>query len=127
MDWDRFTLFFGPMEVGVVFQVEGDFPNQWGNIAIDPALTDPVTAEAMRMARFIVLNRESTRLADLHDGGELSREQEAVEAELAAMGQAFIDSEDWSLVNVLGHRLPILCPIFRDDDEIVWWWNSGSE
>ncbi len=127
MDWDRFDLFFGPMKVGVVFLCDADFPNLWGNIVVDSAVSDPATAEAMRLARFIALNRESTRLMELMDEAGPSPGQEAVDAELAEIGGNFDDSEDWCLVNVLGHRLPILCPVFRDDDEIVWRWNSGAE
>ena len=127
MDFDRFTLFYGPMEIGTVFQVEGYFSDQWGHIALGRALVDPQTAEAMRLAQFIALNRESTRLWENSEPDELSAEKEAVTAELEAIGHGLFDSEDWCLVNILGHRLPILCPVFRDEDEIEWQWNSGTE
>ena len=38
----------------------------------------------------------------------------------------FVESEAWCLMDGLGHRSPIHCPRFRDDNEIVWRWDSGE-
>jgi hypothetical protein len=126
MDWDRFDLFYGSTKVGVVFLVDGDDPDLLGNIVNDSAVSNPATAEAMRLARFIALSRESARLLDEMDEPGPTPEQEAIDAELEEAGRSFVDSDDWCLVNVLGCRLPILCPLFRGEDEIVWRWNPGA-
>jgi hypothetical protein len=126
MDGDRFDLYFGSLKVGVVTQSNSDFPNLWGNIAYDPALVEPRSAELARFVKFVVLNRESTRLLDREHEHDTSREQEAVGAELAAHYMDFVESEDWHLIDNQGRLLPILCPILRGDGEIVWRWNPGE-
>lgn len=123
MDGERYDLYFGSLKVGVVTQADGDFPNLWGTIAYDPALSDPQSPEAVRLTRFISLNKESTRLMDLEDERDTSREQEAVNAELEADYAVYVESEEWRLIDGRRLELPILCPILREDGEIVWRWN----
>ncbi len=122
----RYDLYFGSLKVGVVTQTDSDFPNLWGSITYEPTVLKRQSAETSRLARFVELNRESTRLADLEDQQEASREQEAVSAELEANFMDYVESEDWLLIDERGRELPILCPILRDPGEIVWRWNPRS-
>jgi hypothetical protein len=126
MDGDRFDLYFGSLKVGVVTQSDSDFPNLWGNIAYDPSLRVPQSAEIAHFVRFVVLNQESTRLLDMEHEQDTSREQGAVGAELEAYYKDYIESEQWYLIDEHGQRLPILCPILRGSSEIVWRWNPGG-
>jgi hypothetical protein len=64
-------------------------------------------------------------LVDVEHEVAKSREQAVVGAELEAGYMDFIESEDWRLVERLGRELPILCPILRGDEELVWRWNPG--
>lgn len=118
-----FGLYFGPLKIGRVIQTDSDFPNLWGNITYDPALGNPQMAE---VSRFIALNRECTRLADMEQESDIFQEQEAVNTELEAYYLSYVESEDWHLIDEQGDKLPILCPIFRGDSEIVWRWNSSG-
>lgn len=125
MDGERFDLFFGPLRVGVVTQVDSDFPNLWGAVTYDPALSEPQSPEAARLARFVALNKESTRLLDMEHERDSSRERAAVDAQLEADYLDCVESEEWRLVDARGRDLPILCPILRGDGEIVWRWDPG--
>jgi hypothetical protein len=95
MDSDRFDLYFGSLKVGVVTQSVSDFPNLWGNIAYDPSLSGPQSAQVARFFKFVVLNQESARLLDMEHEHDISREQEAVDAELEAHYKDYIESEQW--------------------------------
>jgi hypothetical protein len=88
-------------------------------------LSEPQAEEAARLARFVELNRESTRLLDLEDKQDTSREQKLVNAELEANYLDYIESEDWHLVDKRGRKLPILCPLLRGSGEIVRRWNPS--
>jgi hypothetical protein len=126
MDGDRFDLYFGPLKVGVVTRTDSDFPNLWGGITYDPALSEQRSPEVTRFVKFVALNRESIRLLDMEHEHDTSREQEAVNAELEAQYMDYVESEDWHLIDEQGRVLPILCPILRGDGEIVWRWNPGG-
>jgi hypothetical protein len=126
MDGNHFDLYFGALKVGVVTQSASDFPNLWGTIAYDPSLAEPRSAEVVRFVKFVVLNQESTRLMDMEHEPGMPREQEALCAELEAHFNDYIESEEWHLIDKQGQRLPILCPILRGSDEIVWRWNAGG-
>jgi hypothetical protein len=123
---DRYHLYFGSLKVGVVTHTDSDFPNLWGDISYDLAVSEPQSEEAARFAKFVELNRESTRLVDLEDEQDTSREQQDVNAELEADYTDYVESEDWHLVDECGRELPILCPILRWSGEIVWRWNPSS-
>jgi hypothetical protein len=125
MGSERFDLYFGSLKVGVVTKTESDFPNLWGSISYDPALSTPPSPEAVRLSRFVALNKESTRLVDMEQDQDTSRAQTAVNGELEAGYMDYVESEEWRLVDARGRELPILCPIFRGDGEIVWRWNLG--
>ena len=125
MKGDRYLLYFGLLKIGVVTETDSDFPNLWGEIAEEPELAEPRTDEIVRLARFLALNREATRLADLEDAQSMGPEQEAVNAELETRSTDDIESEDWHLIDELGRKMPILCPILRGPIEIVWRWNPG--
>jgi hypothetical protein len=121
----RYDLYFGSLKVGVVTQTDSDFPNLWGDISYDRAVSEPRSEEAARLARFVELNRESIRLVDLEEE-DTSREQKVADAELDANYMDYIDSEDWHLVDERGRKLPILCPLLRGSSEIVWRWNPSD-
>jgi hypothetical protein len=97
MGGNRFDLCFGSLKVGVVTQTDSDFPNLWGSLTYDPALANPQSAEVARLAKFVALNRESTRLVDMEYETDTSREQEVVNAELEAHYADYLESEDWHL------------------------------
>ena len=80
-------------------QTDSDFPNLWGTIIYEPWLSAPLTPEAIRFARFVALNKESTRLVDMEDQVVSSREQEVVNAELEAEFMDVVESEGWRLVD----------------------------
>jgi hypothetical protein len=122
MKGERYDLHFGSLRVGVVTQTDSDFPNLWGAIVYDAALVKPRAGKAARFAKFLALNRESTRLVDMEHEHDTSREQAAINAELEGFAD-YIESQDWHLVDERGRELPILCPIFRGDGEIVWRWD----
>ena len=118
----RYELYFREIKIGVVSDVESDFPNLWGTIAYDESLTQPTTDERKRLARFVELNRESIRLVDIEHEQDVTSELDAINKHLESYYD-FIETDDWILVSDNGERIPILCPIFRHDGEIVWRWN----
>ncbi len=121
----RYELYFGSLRVGVVTQTASDFPNLWGDLAYDRSVLERQSEEAARFCKFVELNHESTRLVDLEDKQDTSREQEAVSAELVAHYMDYVESEEWHLLDEGGRKLPILCPILNGSGEIVWRWNPG--
>jgi hypothetical protein len=121
MSGKRLDLVFGSIKVGVVTPTDSDFPNLWGDITYHPALANPQSPEAARIAKFVALNQESTRLVDMEHEQDVSRELAAVNAELEGY-QDYIESEDWYLIDADGRRHPILCPVLRGPGEIVWRW-----
>jgi hypothetical protein len=126
MAGERYDLHFGSLKVGIITQTNSDFPNLWGDISYDPVVSKPQSEEAARIAKFLELNSESTRLVDLEDRQNTSPEQEVVNAELEANYKDYIESENWHLIDERGHELPILCPILRGASEIVWRWNPSG-
>jgi hypothetical protein len=126
MKGKRYDLYFGTLKVGIVTEIDSDFPNLWGDIAYDPALLKPQAGEIARFVKFVELNRESTKLVDMEDEQDTSREQDAVNAELVAY-MDYVESEDWHLIDTRGRALPILCPILRGSGEIVWRWNPKKD
>ena len=125
MDSERYDLYFGSLKVGTVTQTDSDFPNLWGTIAYEPWVSSPPSPEEERFARFVALNKESTRLVDMEHEVDTSREQAAVNTELEAGFMDFVESEEWRLVDRRGRVLPILCPILRGDGDLVWRWDPG--
>jgi hypothetical protein len=125
VDGERYDLYFGSLKLGVVTQSDSDFPNLWGTMAYEPWLSSPPSPEAVRLARFVALNKESTRLVDLEDQADTSREQAAVNAELEAGFMDYVESEDWWLVDRRCRKLAILCPILRGDGDLVWRWDPA--
>lgn len=123
MSADRYQLYFGPLKLGTVTEVDRDFPNLSGTIVLEPWLAHPSSAAARRLARFVALNKESIRLLDREDEQDTSQEQARVDAELDALSADYIETDAWRLVDAQGRELPILCPVFHGDDEIVWRWN----
>jgi hypothetical protein len=121
----RYDLHFGSLKVGVVTQTDSDFPNQWGTIDYEPWVRSPRSAEEERFARFVVLNQESTRLVDMEDEADTSRELAAVSSELEAAFMDYVESDQWRLVDRRGRAAPILCPILRGDGDLVWRWDPG--
>jgi hypothetical protein len=117
-----YDLYLGSMKIGRVIKEDSDFPNLWGRITYDEALSRPRTPEEKRFARFLELEQESIRLVDLEHEQEVSSEQEAVDAQLEAY-QDYIETDDWFLVDERGNKLLIMCPILRYDGGIVWRWN----
>lgn len=120
----RYSLFLGDLRIGIVNLEDSDFPNVWGQITFDRSLSQPATAGAVRLARFIDLNRESIRLVDVEHEQDVSAELDAVNRELEKYSD-YIETDDWRLVDDQGAQHPILCPIFRHGGEIVWRWNPG--
>jgi hypothetical protein len=124
VDDERYDLYFGSLKVGVVTETDGDFPNLFGTIVYEPWVSSPQSPEEERLARFVALNKKSTRLMDIGDHVEVACEREAVNAELEA---GFTDynvwSEKWWLVDRGGRKLPVLCPILRGDGDLVWRWD----
>jgi hypothetical protein len=123
MQQNQYELYFGAMKIGVIDQIDSDFPNLWGKITYDPALSEPRSEAGARLLRFVALNQESIRLAELEKEQESEREK-AVNDELAADFNDLIESEDWRLIDAHGQAHPILCPILRDSGEIVWRWGA---
>jgi hypothetical protein len=125
MNGDGYDLYFGALKVGAVTETDSDFPNLWGDIVYETAFSEPQSGEMARLAKFVALNRESTRLADLEDEQDTTHEQEVVNAELEAYAD-YVESADWHLIEQGGRELPILCPIFRGPGEVVWRWGLGG-
>ena len=82
-----------------------------------------MTPDEIRLARYVALNKESTRLIDREDIEDNAEEKARIDAESMNHFLDIIESEDWFLVDHNDQRHPILGPIFRNDDEIVWRWN----
>jgi hypothetical protein len=119
----RYQLFFGTVKIGDVTETGSDFPNLWGDIVYDPALATPRSPEVARLINFIALNRESTRLLDMEHEHDVAQQQAQVNAQLEASYLDLIESEDWNLIDEHGRELPILGPILRGDNELVWRWD----
>jgi hypothetical protein len=126
MDGPRYDLLFGKLKVGVVLQTASDFPNLWGEIVYAPALDKPKSARLRRFVKFLLLNRESTRLIDLEHEKDVAQELEAVHAELEDY-KDIMESEDWYLQDASGRRVAILSPVLRGESEIVWRWDLPSQ
>jgi hypothetical protein len=122
---ERLDLYFDPLRVGAVTPVGEDFPNLGGYITYDPSLAKPPSAVVARLARFIALNRESTRLEDLEDESGIPQGADAVNSALETHYIDYVESGDWRLVDGRGRERPILCPIFHENEEIVWRWAAG--
>jgi hypothetical protein len=123
VDGERYDLFFGSLKVGLVTQTGSDFPNVSGTIAYEPWLSSPQAPEAVRFARFVALNKESTRLVDMEHEVDTFREQAAINAELEAGFMDYVESEEWRLIDRSGRELPILCPVLHGDGDLVWRWD----
>jgi hypothetical protein len=121
----RYDLYFGDIRVGAVTEKDSDFPNLWGAITYDESMSQPISDERTRLARFLELNQESIRLVDIEHEQDVSSELDAVSKQLEAFND-YIETDDWRLVDETGNSLPILVPIFRHDGEIVWRWNPGK-
>ena len=117
-------LKFGNTLVGMVTLTDADFPNVWGDIVLDGSLTNTACAETMRMAEFIRLNRECTRLADIEHEQDVSAELDAVNRHLESYND-YIETNNWVLISPNSEVVRIMCPMFRDDGELVWRWNHG--
>ena len=126
MDGQRYDLLFGKLKVGVVTQTKSDFPNLWGEIVYDRALDKPKSAILRRFVKFILLNRESTRLIDIEHEKDVSHELDAVNTELESY-KDIIESEDWYLQDERGRRVAILSPVLRGESELVWRWDLPSQ
>jgi hypothetical protein len=120
-----YLLFHGLLKIGVVTEDDADFPNMFGAIAYEPWILEPRDPDEKRLARFVELNCESTRLVDLEDEVDTSAESEKIDAELGQY-QDLVESEEWWLVDDVGKKVPILCPMLRTS-EIVWRWDPGRE
>ena len=118
----RYELHLRNMKIGDVTEQEADFPNLWGTITYSESLERPTCDEHKRLARFLKLNRDSIRLIDIEHEQDVSAELDAINRELEAF-KDYIETGDWLLITENGIRLPILCPIFGHDCEIVWRWN----
>lgn len=127
MDGEQYDLDFGSRKFCVVVPLDSDFPNLWGAITYEPWVSRPRSPEEQRLARFLALNKENTRLADLGRDGEGARAEAAVNAELEAAFLDNIECDSWRLVDCRGQERPILCPILRGDGELVWRWDPGRE
>tara|TARA_B110000495_G_C22522365_1_gene318460 strand:- start:89 stop:472 length:384 start_codon:yes stop_codon:yes gene_type:complete len=117
-------LRFGTTTVGLVTQTDADFPNVWGEIVLDESLESSACEETTRMAEFIRLNRECTRLADIEHEQDVSTELDAVNQQLESYND-YIETSDWVLVSTDSETVGVMCPIFRDDGELVWRWNHA--
>lgn len=117
-------LKFGNTLVGLITLTDADFPNVWGEIVLDGSLVNPACAERTRMAEFIRLNRECTRLADIEHEQDVAYQLDAVNKQLECYSD-YIGTNDWVLISPDSETAGIMCPIFRDDNELVWRWNHG--
>ena len=120
----KHELKFGNTLVGTVTLTDADFPNVWREIVLDGSLANPACTETTRMAEFIRLNRKCTRLADIEHEQDVSAEFDAVNKQLESYND-YIETNDWVLISPDSKTTKIMCPIFRDDGEIVWRWNHG--
>jgi hypothetical protein len=124
VDGERYELYFGSLKVGVVTETDSDFPNLWGTIAYEPWVCSPQSPEEGRLARYVALNKESTRLMDMGDAVDVACERAAINAELeAGYTDDYVLSVEWWLVDRGGQKVPILCPILRGDGDLVWRWD----
>jgi hypothetical protein len=123
MDRERYDLYFGSLKVGAVTETGSNWPSLWGTIEYEPWLPNPQTPEAVRFARFVSLNMESTRLMDIAGEVDNSRERAAVDGELKAGFMDYVESQEWWLVDRHGRKLPILCPILQDNGWMGWRWD----
>src|SRR5262249_32939397 len=89
-------------------------------------LGKPKSALLRRFVKFILLNRESTRLIDVEDEKDVSAEIATVNTELEDY-RDIIESEDWYLEDESGRRVAIMSPILRGESEIVWRWDLPSQ
>jgi hypothetical protein len=126
MDDDCFDLSFGSLKVGEVTLTASDFPNLWGKIAYDSAHAEQQSPELARFNQFLELDRQSMKLIDVEHERDVSEELSAINAQLKSY-RDYIDSADWYLIDKRGRKLPILCPVLRDNGEIVWRWGSPEE
>lgn len=121
----RYKLYFRRVLIGDVVESDSDFPNVYGVISFADSVTHPASVEDSRVARFLDLSRESTRLVNAEHDRDVSIELRAVNLALIAFNE-YIFSNDWRLVDESGEALPILCPMVHDSDEIVWRWNPSA-
>ena len=118
-----YDLFFRKLKVGVVTYVDSDFPRMFGAISFERSVVKPASDDAIRLARFIELCREQTRLIDVMDKQDVTKELDENNATMTENYLDLMETNDWMLIDENGKILPILCPIFSDDGKIVWYWN----
>ena len=118
----QYDLLLGDTRIGSVSQTDTEFPNLSGTIEIAATIQQATSEFAQELKEFIRLNCECTRLVDVQDDQDVGDELQAVNQQLQAY-QDLIERDDWLLIDPLGKRHPILCPILRNGNEIVWRWN----
>ncbi|QDT66083.1 hypothetical protein [Calycomorphotria hydatis] len=121
----KYDLCLGSLRIGTVTEADSDFPNLRGVIEYDSMLSRVEVDESRRMSKFIELNCECSRLVDIEDEQDVKAELASVDEELEAY-EDLISTDDWHLVSEQGDLIPILCPILRFSNEIVWRWNPES-
>jgi hypothetical protein len=131
MSDQRYDLYYADRRLGVVTQVDSDFPNLWGTIVYDAAIAHPQSDAEKRMARFVELSIESMRLLmsddAAYDDDEVSEvELNPVDAELERDFLDLVETNNWRLIDAEGQVEPILCPAFHPNDEIVWRWGVDA-
>jgi hypothetical protein len=125
MSQEKYQLYFEDFEIGMVESVASDFPNIWGIVQYAKWLSAPRTSQEARIAAFIELNQKSIHFEEIEDEQDVTEDIERINQELKAY-QDFIETEAWYLIDRNGDKSMILCPIFRDDSEIVWRWNQDE-
>lgn len=118
----QYALCLREIKIGIVTENDCDFPNLMGTIIFDESLTQLSSGEGKRLARFLELNKESSRLVGIEHEQDVSIELATVNKQLEDYID-YIDTQDWILITDNGKELPILCPIFHTNGEIVWRWD----
>jgi len=119
---EDYQLYFADFKIGTVTNVTSDFPHLWGVVNYAAWLATPSTPEEIRLAEFLELSRRSTHFGDLESEQDVNQDIEKIDQQLNTF-QDFIETDAWYLIDRNGAKNMILCPIFRDEGEIVWRWN----
>ena len=112
----QYRLFYRDIELGEVVEEDADFPNVFG--IFRPTANDDQKAIRDYLQKYITYSVAADQL--MQEGKEEEWDRFAAENEPQFLD--LIVTDDWQLRNEEGIE-PILIPLFRQNNAVVWRWN----
>jgi len=110
----KYDLFYKEIRLGSITRKGSDFPSLFGQYSLLPFLK----LEPSLLNQYITYSIQANQMMENQSKWiEFIEKEEHKYAEL-------IDSEDWKLIDKDGKSHKTLIPIFCENNEIIWRWNS---